>query len=197
MTLRQYRGVLLIAVAVVALLVASPFIEKLVASPQTEPYTELWLFGSHHNATYPSNVTANQTLHLYLNIANHLGREAQYTVEMKFRGPYESGPDSFNHTASKLKALDTLRCSAANNETVELPLDLSFQYTHLPKTGEVQMENITLNGKVIPLDTTLTYDLKREGFFGNIFFELYLYNETTRELVYNQRYVSLWLQMET
>lgn len=199
MALQQYRGVLLIIMVVAALLVASPTIETVVVAPQTDHFTEIWLLGPYHNATYPYNVTVDTTYHYYVNVANHLGSCGYYTLEMKFRNQSQSGPDSFNQTASKLPALGSVSFFVADGETLELPLDFSLHYEMKPHTiNRLEMQTITLNNETISVEsTTLALDTTKWGFYGNLFFELYLFNDTTNSMTYNQRYVSLWLKMET
>lgn len=74
MALQQYKTLFLVVTVVLSLFVASPAIQRLVAVPQTTThFTELSIFGSYNNATYPYNITVGQNYRLYLNVTNHLG----------------------------------------------------------------------------------------------------------------------------
>jgi uncharacterized membrane protein len=199
MGLQQYRGPLLVIVAVAVLIVASPALQQLVLFPQTTFFTEFYAFGPDHDAAYQSNVTSGQTFRLYLDVENHLGYTARYNVEMKFRNQTQSAPDSFNHTHSDLPSLDSLTFEVADKGKEEKPLDLSIQYTVNP-TNDKQLDvaNITLNGNVIPINSTsIAYNTDKKAFSGNLIFELWLYNDTANAFEYNQRYVSLWLKLDT
>lgn len=197
MGLSQYKTLILVVTAALALLIASPSIQQVLVYPQTDHFTEFWMFGPKHDAAYPANVTADQTYRIYLDITNHLGSTTYYNVEMKLRNQAQPGPDSFNHTSSSLPALSSIAMVAANNQTAETPLDISFQY-HVRNgtTSTLIMDNVTVNG--FPLDasaTTIDWDKTRGGFYGNLVFELYIYNGTTNAFQYHQRYLSLWLRM--
>ncbi|HSV48790.1 MAG TPA: DUF1616 domain-containing protein [Candidatus Acidoferrales bacterium] len=195
--LQQYKVFILVVTAALALLIASPSIQQLLVYPQTDSLTEFYLFGSNHNAAYPSNVTADQNNRMYLEVANHLGSCAYYQVEIKFRNQTQSGPNSFNHTHSDLPSLATLTVLVAENATEEIPLDISFQY-NLRNATRMRMENITVNGYSLDASsTTIAYDTNKYGFYGNLIFELWIYNSTTNSFQYHERYLSLWLEMTT
>jgi hypothetical protein len=199
MGLSQYKTVILVVTTALALLIASSSIQQLLVYPQTDNLTEFWMFGPNHDAAYPGNVTADQTYRLYLDVTNHLGSAAYYNTEIKFRNQTQPGPGSFNRTSSSLPALSSIAMVAANNQTAEATLDISFQY-HVVNgtTSTLYMDNVTVNGFAIDASaTTIAWDKENDGFYGNLVFELYIYNGTTNAFQYHQRYLSLWLKMNT
>ena len=179
-----------------ALVAAAPAIQNIVKLPQPEPLTEFSVFGSYHNATYPTNITANQNYQLYFGVNNELGVVAYYQIQVKFRTEKQSAPDSFNHTNSEIPALGSVSLFAANQQTVEVPVDISFQYNLDPyNTSQMNLQSVTVNGaKLKTNDEVVFFDTARNGFFGNIFFELWIYNGTSNTFQYHERYLSLWLQ---
>ncbi len=197
MPIQQYKTTILVVTVVLALFTASPAIQRFVVAPQMAGLTELSVLGSYHNPTYPFNVTAGQNYPLYLKINNHLKSVAYYQVEVKFRNETQSAPNSFTQTASALPSLCALSVCVANNQAVELPITVSFYYTpHLNITGQVDMQNIVVNGFSLNLSpTTIAWDPQKAGYYGNLVFELWLFNSTANAFQYNQRYVSLWLNM--
>jgi len=200
MALQQYKTLLLVVTVVLALFVASPAIQQLVAVPQTTYFTELSIFGAYHNATYPYNITVGQSYPLYINVDHHLGSCAYYLIEVKFRNQTQSAPDSFNYTSSDMPSLGNISFCVANNQALELPIDISFQYKlDLNNTDQLDMQNIIVNGFSLSVSptTTIAWDSQRIGYYGNLFFELWIFNDTANAFQYNQRYVSLWLNMTT
>ena len=129
MPIQQYKTTILVVTIVLALFAASPAIQRLVVAPQTAGLTELSVLGSYQNATYPFNVTSGQNYPLYLKIDNHLGSCAYYLIEVKFRNETQSAPNSFTQTPSALPSLGNLSVCVANNQTIELPITVSFYYT--------------------------------------------------------------------
>lgn len=197
MGLQKYKALILVITAVSTLFIASPLLQKLVYFPQTVFFTELSLFGPYNNATYPSNVTVGADYRLYLNVNNHLGTQASYVIKPKFGNQTQFTPDSFNHTSSILPSLGDITFSLADNKFIQLPINVSFQYNvDKNNSRQLDMQSIVLNGETIDVsNTTIAWNSGKNGFYGNLFFELWLLNDTTNALQYDQRYVSLWLKM--
>jgi hypothetical protein len=199
MEFQRYKTLLLVIVAISALFAASPLLQPFMVVPQTVFLTELSLLGQYHNATYPSNVTVGENYRLYVDVTNHLGSDSNYAIEVKFCNQTQSAPDSFNHTGSDLPSLGNFTFSIADNQTFELPIDISFQYAINDKvTSQLDIQNIILNNAIkTEYQSTATWDPNRGGFYGNLFFELWIFNGTTQTYQYNQRYVGLWLKFTT
>ena len=195
MALQQYRAFLLIVTAVLALFFASPALEQLVLFPQTTFFSELSIFGPYNNATYVSNVTSGETYRFCLDVSNHLGSCAYYVIEPKFRSENQSAPDSFNHTNSDLPSLSDITVFAADNQTSQIIVDVSLQFTADGNPAQLTMQSISINGATITDSTQIAWNTAKKGFFGNLFFELWLFNDTTNALQYHQRFVSLWIKM--
>jgi hypothetical protein len=199
MGFQQYKAVLVVVVIVSALFAASPVIQNFLVVPQTDFLTELYLFGQYHNTTYPSNVTVGENYRLYLDVVNHLGLDSNYAIEVKFRNQTQSAPDSFNHTGSDLPSLGNFTFSVAKNQTFELPIDVSFQYAINDKVpSQLDIQNIIINNVSTNVDKAgIAWDDQKKGFYGNIFFELWIFNSTAQAYQYNQRYLGLWLTFYT
>jgi uncharacterized membrane protein len=194
MSLHQYKALILIVTAVSALLIASPLIQQFIAYPQTDYLTELSLFGPYQNATYPYNIVSDNAYQFYLDVTNRLGSSAYYVIEVKFRNQTQSSADSFNHSSSELPPLSQITFFAADKQSIELPFTVTFNY-HLKNT-QIEFSEITVNG--YPIDfksTSIDWDSQKNGFFGNLFFELWIFNGTVGSFQYNQRYVSLWFKL--
>jgi hypothetical protein len=198
MGLNQYLSIVLLLIAVSALLLASPIIQKYVVYPQPDNLTEMSLRGPFHNATYPSNVTSGYARIFYVELTNRLGCQANYSIAVKFRNQTQSDADSFNHTSSELQPLLQIPLSVADQQTAELPITVKFHYQPLAGSSKIQFTDIEVNGhKSDASYVSASWDSERKGFFGNLLFELWLYNSTVGSLQYNQRYLSLWFKLET
>ena len=196
MNFQRFKVLILVVTAVSALLVASPALRQLVVSPKTESLTELSLFGPYHNGTYPAGIAQNMTNRLYIDVTNRLGSAAYYQIQIKLSNLTQSGPDSFNKTSSSQPAIGTMSFVVANGGSLELPIDLSFQAKldeHID--GLLHMESVSINGEALNANAaTIRWDIAKNGFYGNLIFELWAYNDTVNAFQYNQRYVNLWLK---
>jgi hypothetical protein len=197
MGLQNYRVIFIAVTGILALLVASPALSRLLVLPQTEFFTELWLLGPNHRAEdYPFNVVRNHNYSVFLGIGNRLGYCAYYLVEVKFRNQTQSAPNSFNHTHSSLPALYNITAFVADEKVWELPLTFSFDYGFNATLSMIEFKRLTLNDVVLDLrNCTATWDSAKKGFFGYLFFELWIYSRTSGSFQYHERFLSLKLNM--
>jgi uncharacterized membrane protein len=198
MNLQQYKALLLIIIGTLALIVASPVLQRLLVYPQTEFFTEMWLLGPEHMAeNYPFKITLGENYNGFLGIANHLGHDAHYMIQVKFRTQTQSAADSF--TPSSLPSLYDIEAFVADKEKWEIPISFSFNYVQDSYNAtllQVRFLNMTFNNNVLNLnDYTAVWDAERSGFFGNLFFELWIYNGTVGPLQYHERFTGLWFNM--
>jgi hypothetical protein len=182
---------------VLALIVASPALSRLLVYPRTEFFTEFWLLGPNRMAEdYPFNVTMGDEYGVFLGIGNRLGYAAYYKVAVKFRNQTQSGADSFNRTWCSLPALYEFRAFVADEGVWEEPLAFSFDYEYNEALSRVDVHSMVLNGNLLEIpNCPVVWDVERSGFFGNLFFELWVYNATLGGFRYHERFVSLWLNM--
>jgi uncharacterized membrane protein len=195
--LTQYKALFILVIAILALLVASPALQRVLVYPQTEFFTELSLLGPAHTAeNYPYNITQTGNYSVFLGITNQLGSAAYYQVEVKFRNETQSAPDTFNRTASSLPSLYNLNVVDANKESLEIPVTFAIDYTVNSNIMQVNYDSLIFNGLTLNLaGTTSVWNSQTNQFYGNLIFELWIYNSTTSNFQYNERFVDLKLNM--
>ncbi len=225
MNLQQYKALFIMITAVLALLVASPALQRVLVYPQTEFFTEVWLLGPGHTGEdYPHNITASQNYSIYLGVANHLGSCGYYVVDVKFRNETQSAPDSLNRTPSSLPSLYSLPVFVADKELYEMPVNFAFDYsfenvnrvvyTNVTVPGELGQnstieqvaQNVTMpqanfnsmkfNDVTLSLgDISSDWNSTSSQFYGNLIFELWIYNSTISGFQYHERFVDLKFNM--
>ncbi len=196
MNLRDQQMMVFAATAIIALLVASPAIQQLVVLPQGEAFTELWLLGPGHMAEgFPYNVVQGESYNIYLGIANHLGHLAYYSVQVKFRNSTQLGPSSLSRTPSSLPALTSMYAFVAENGTWEVPVSFGFDYSYDSASSKVNFNNLLFNNGRLNLGGSSSWDSNKTVFFGDLIFELWLYNQTIGGFQYHERYVDLKFNM--
>jgi hypothetical protein len=199
--LSDYGVLYWVVVGVLALLIASPALSRVLVYPRTEFFTELWLLDANHSAEgYPYNVTRNADYHVYLGIGNHLGHCAYYVVQVKFRNQTQPAPTSFgpieNRTPSNLPSLFNLTAFVADEQVFEMPLTFSFDYRYDEVLSMVTISSLRLNDVALNMsDCTIDWDPEKNAFRGYLFFELWVYDEGVNRLQYHGRFVGLWLNM--
>lgn len=199
LNLKQFKALFIIGTSVLALLVASPALQWILVSPPVAPFTELSMFGPEHNITnYPYNITQNKNYNVFLTLTNRLGYCAYYQVEVKFRNETESAPDGVNLTPSSLPSLYNLTAFVANKESLEIPITFIFNYSYVSsdRTPQVNFNSLKLNDVLLNLlGTSSQLNSTTTVFYGNLVFELWLYNSTLGSFQYNERYVDLKFNM--
>jgi len=193
-SLQEYRVLFVVVTGILALVVASPALSRLLVLPRTEFFTELWILDSNHMAEdYPFNITRNYDYSVFLGIGNRLGYCAYYLVEVKFRNQTQSAPDSFNRTPSSLPSLFNITAFVADEGVLEIPLTFSFDYGY---NEQVELYSLTLNDVALDIkNCTIAWDSEKKEFSGNLFFELWIYNKTTGNFQYHERFLRLRLNM--
>ena len=199
LNLLEAKVLILIVTAVVALFVASPALQRVLVYPRTEFFSEFWLLGPGHMAEdIPYNLTRGQSYNMYLGIGNQLGSLAYYEVQVKFRNSSQSAPDSFNRTMSSLPPLYNVYFFVADQETREMPFTFGFDYFYDSNSSLVRFDSLTFNGVRLSLSGLSTmWDSNRTAYYGNLVFELWIYNETIGGFQYHERYVDLKFNMTT
>ena len=196
MAAKSYGAVVLTVTVVLALFAASPALQQISITAKVPPITELSILGSYDNASYPTNILSGQSYQLYVNVVNQLGSYAYYVVEVKFRNEAQSAPDSFDKTGSSLPPMDSFYFCLANSQSIKLPITFSINYSpDGTVANNMDAQSVVINGSPIDVNQTMALDWARGGVYGNLFFELWRFNDATNSFQYDQRYVSLWLNM--
>jgi hypothetical protein len=199
MRLQEHRLHFIIVIGIVALLVASPALSRLLVYPRTESFTEMWLLGPTHKAEgYPSTVSLGKNYSVFLGIGNHLGYCAYYMVQVKFRNQTQSAPNSVNHASSSLPSIFSIPVFVADQGTWELPLNFSFNYKYKESLTQIELYNMnmTLNGVKLRMSNyTLAWNWENNGYLANLFFELWIYNAMTGSFQYHERSVGFWFKI--
>jgi len=199
LNIKEYGLLYWSVVGVLALLVASPFLSRVLIYPRTEFFTELWILDADHRAEdYPFNITRNENYSIYLGIGNRLGYCAYYMVQVKFKNQTQPAPTSFGpiekRTPSSLQSLYNFTVFVADESIWETPLTFSLDYHE--NASKVEMNSLVLNGLSLNLNNqVIAWNSSRNGYYGFLFFELWLYNSTISSFNYHGRYVGLWLNM--
>jgi uncharacterized membrane protein len=197
--LTQYKALFILVTAVLALLVASPALQRVLISPQTSFFTELSLLGPRHTTeNYPYGITKNVDYTVFLGITNQIGSCAYYQVELKFRNKMQSATDSSTFTPSSLPSLYNMTAIVANKESLEIPVIFALDYSLTGNSTfpQVTYNSLRLNDVTINLrDQTSDWNQQTKTVYGNLIFELWIYNSTISGFQYNERFVNLKLNM--
>ena len=198
MRFQEYKLLIIVVTAVLALLVAFPVLQRLLVYPQTEFFTEFWILGPERKAeNYPFNITANNDYDVFLGLGNLLGNFSYYQVQVKLRNQTQPGADSFNRTSSSLPPLYSINAFVADNGTWELPVSFSFNYTFDGNGSRVILDSMVFNGNTLDLSGySVSLDPEKQQYWVNLFFEVWIYDDASSAFEYHERFTGLWLNLQ-
>lgn len=195
MNLDDYRMIFIVGSLILMLLGASPILGLVIRVPGGERFSELWLLGPGHLAEgYPFNVTEGKAYSVFLGVSNHLGGLGYYTVYVKFRNQSEQLPNATIGTPSPLPPLYEYRTFLRDGETWEKNVTFSFDGV-VSGVNSSTVLFLSLNGYSFRVDKAAAWDMVNKGYYFELFFELWLYDNERSESLYNSRFVGLWLNV--
>jgi len=200
MGVEVYRGWFIVGSLALMLMAATPTLAMFIRLPSgSERFSELWLLGPGHKAEdYPFNVEVDKTYSVYVGVGNRLGYSAYYMVYVKFRNQTQPLPIDSNATPSALPTLYEFNFFVRYGEVWETLLNFRILDAELfSENGKnfTSVNNLAINEIPSRVDSLSVWDEARNGFYYQLFFELWLYNMTTQSFQYHNRFVAIWLNM--
>lgn len=196
MNLNMYRNLFIVVTLVLTLVAAFPVI-AIVAPFQvgSERFSELWLLGPDHIAeNYPFNVSAGEMYNVFVGVSNHMGSSEYYKVLVKFRSGSLPLSTINSYAASSLSPIYEYQFFVNDEEVWESSMTFGFQDVSV-KSDSVSVGNITLDGMVFPVHVTTHWDSEYNGFYFQLLFELWRYDEVSKIFRFHDRFVGIWLNM--
>jgi hypothetical protein len=196
-SIAEYRYVFVAVGLIGVILFSVPSALLVVRLPSGEQFSELYVLGPGHLAEgYPFNVSAGGNYSVYLGVEDHLGSAAYYEVVLKFGNSSGLLPNTASGVASPLPALYRCEVFLTDGQAWEGALSFSFSDVtfgmNVSSVGRIQ-----INGAWVNVNESALWDDVNNGYFYQVFAELWLYNATSNSFGFHNRFVSLWLNMTT
>lgn len=185
-----------VVVGLVGILAFSlPSLSLLWRGSKSEAFSELYILGPGHMAEgYPFEVRAGQDYFVFVAVADHLGSAAYYDVQVKLRNGTESMPNATEGVSSSLSELYVFRAFAVDSETWEDTL--TFRFLNVDFVGNVsRIGKIVINNLVYDVNKSVEWDATNNGYYCQIFLELWIYDAVSSGFQYHDRFVGLWLNL--
>ena len=163
--------------------------------PGGEQFSELYVLGPTHMAEgYPFNVSAGRNYSVYLGVGNHLGNVTYYRVVVKLRNGDEALPNSTTGVASPLPALYNYSVFLTDGQVWED--SLVFSFPNVLFEGNVSsLQWVSINGALFVVDKSAVWDNENNGYFYQLFMELWVFDSTSSSFNFHSRFVALWLNV--
>lgn len=193
--LDNYRSIF-IAIALIGLLLFSwPTVSVLFKMPHGQQFSEIYFLGPNKNFEgIPSNIQTGVSYQVYLGLGNNLGHSSYYSCLVKISNGSEFMPDTKLGKSIDLPVLYEYKIFIKDGDSIQLPL--TFQVDSLTFTDlSCQLSGMRINGLDVPVTETSDWSSDKAGFYYNLIVELWLFNSTLGKSQFNDRFVSLPLNM--
>lgn len=195
MNLEDYRTVFVVSGLILILVASAPTLSLVLPFSGGECFSELWILGPNGMAEdYPFNVVNDTVYNVFLGIGNHVGSSAYYMVYVKFRNQSEPLPNATAGMPSLLSPLYECRVFVQDGKTWEAPLTFSFSGVSFFENRSF-VESLVVNDVVFSVDKLALWDGDNNGFYYQVFMELWIYNAGSDAFEFHNRFVGLWLNM--
>lgn len=194
MKLNDYKLVFVAVGLIGVLLIASPALGN-IRLPNGEQFSELYLLGPNHMAeNYPFNIAVGQNNSMYVGVTNHIGSPAYYVLYVKLMNQTDLYPNAATGTPSPVTPLYEYRFSVQDGGNWESPLNFSVSNATFSNNQSL-INVLTINNIAFNVNKPAAWDANSTMFPYQLLFELWIYNVQTSSIEYNNRYVSLQLNL--
>lgn len=196
LNLEEIWSLVVVASLGLALVVASPALGLIVSlDSDSEGFSELTLLGPDHMAGgYPFDVSEGEEYSVFVGVGNHLGHSEFYRVCVKLTSSTEFLSDIEKNVASSMPCLYEYQFFLGDGEVWESLVSFGFEDVSL-EDDILSVGNITLNDFVFPVDASLMWNSDEEGYFFELFFELWRYDLESASFRFDGRFVGLCLSI--
>ncbi len=195
MNLEGYKLVFVVVGLIGVLLIATPALYSVIRLPGGEQFSELYLLGPNQMAeNYPSNIAVGQTYSVYVSVGNNLGSSAYYVLYVKLGNETDPLPNSAFGTPSSLPPLYEYRFSIQNGMNWESPLTFSVSSASISGSNS-QVNILLINGNGFNVDKPALWDSNSSAFVYQLVFELWRYNLQYSSIQFDNRFVTLNLNL--
>lgn len=194
MNLEDYQTVFTITVLGLILVAASPTISLYLPS-SGEHFSELWVLGPNHIAEdYPFNVVVGEEYRVFVGVSCHMGKSTYYMVYVKFRNQTHPLPNATASVPSSLPPLYEFQTFIEDGDSWEEQVNFTILDVSVTNNSTL-VGHLAVNDVVFGVNCLATWDSACEGFFYQLFFELWVYDDAMGNFQYHDRFVGVWLNM--
>lgn len=197
MNLGAAKLVYLVSCVLLGVIILLPTLAEAIALPGGEKFSELWVLGSDRMAEgYPFDVSAGELNRVWLGVGNHLGGLSYYRVYVKLRNESEQLPNSTAASPSSLEPVYSYDLFLGENATWEREVSFSFGVVSFDD-GVCRVSRVLVDDYAVDVNKMAAWNATENGFYCEVFFELWLYNAAVMDFQFHNRWVGLWLNMSS
>ena len=197
MNLSDFKLLYVCLCVIVGIIILTPTLALFIQFPGGETFSELWLFGSDVQSeagNFPFNVSVNQVYNVSIGIRNHMSKVEYYKVLVKLKNQTDLWPSDKDRIPSSLNPITEYRLLLRNGDSWEQEVLFSFDDVFFGDNASV-ISKITVSGDSFNIEKSATWDPQGQGYYYQLFFELWRYNDAVSTFQYDNRFVSIALNV--
>jgi hypothetical protein len=195
MKIGGYKLIFVVVGLIGVLLIATPALSIIIPIPKGQQFSEVYLLGPQHTMeNYPFNITVGQNNSLYVGVTNQLGSSAYYVLYVKLKNQTDLYPNPAAGTPSAVPPLYEYRFFIQNGGNWASLLNFSVSSATFSENKSL-VNVLTINNVAFTVNKPAAWDSDSTMFSYQLLFELWIYNAQTNTVQYNNRYVSLQLNL--
>jgi hypothetical protein len=166
----------------------------LIKPPIGQQFTEIYILGNNHTFdNIPFNIKAGVQYSVYLGIVNNMVSSSYYTYYVKLANETQL-PSTTSGQPSSLSPLFESKIFLSSGQGFETPLTFQVNSAKIVN-GVCTISDISINGLDSKINKATSWNADKTGFYYNFFIELWIYNASSGGIEYNDRFVSMNLNM--
>jgi uncharacterized membrane protein len=163
--------------AALCVIILLPTLSLFVSYPRTEKFSEIWLLGSNHSlGDYPHNISPGETYNVFTGIGNLMGDLEYYLVTVELRNKTDTSTIFVANPLDTSFSLFEYRAFLADSNTLEKEVSFSFDIVSF-ENNVSKISQLTINGRSLKIEKTAMWDTTINGFYYQLFFELWTYEK--------------------
>ena len=194
MTINDFRHIFIVCNLILVFLALTPILNLLNPLYLEESFSELSILGPDGMAkNYPFDIVPNHEEHVFVMLKNQMKQSAYYKILVKFRNQSQFFPSQ--NQPSSLNTLYEFRFFLLDGESWTDEVKFNVLETIFDE-DTIQIKKIMINNAISEINSFSRWDSENTGFFFQMFFELWLYNEKLHDFNFcNQGCVGIWLNV--
>jgi hypothetical protein len=193
MSLSDVKVLYAVSVLGLSMLLASPVIALLMPWPGGQRFSELWLLSEGHVADEQAlTVTPDAVYRVFIGASNQMRRSEYYVVYVKIRNQTQPLSNVATSTASPLAALYEFRFILGDDAAWESPFTFALHNITV-QDNVMHVRGVSMNQVRFPVVLQSAWDAENQGYYYQIFFELWRYDAASPGLQFHNRVVWIWL----
>jgi uncharacterized membrane protein len=195
MKLEDYKLIFVAVGLIGVLFIASPALADVIRLPSGEHFSELYLLGPEHmTENYQFNIAVGQNYSIYVGVTDHLGSSAYYVLYVKLKNQTDLFPNATTGTPSSLSPLYESRFALEDGQSWESPVNFSISAAAF-SNNQYLVKTIIVNNIAFNVNKPADWAANATEFNYQLLFELLIYNPSTGSMNFNNRYVTLQLNL--